>query len=31
MIIGKDGSQEDTVTEERIVTVVADAHGELDK
>ena len=29
--LSKDGSQEDTVTEERIVTVVAEAHGELDK
>ena len=29
--LSKDKAQEDTVTEERIVTVVADAHGELDK
>ena len=29
--LSKDKAQEDTVTEERIVTVVAEAHGELDK
>jgi 23S rRNA (cytidine1920-2'-O)/16S rRNA (cytidine1409-2'-O)-methyltransferase len=29
--LSKDASQTDTVTEERIVTVVAEAHGALDK